>query len=95
MKNSKTSRKYGRIHLAGMFNFSTMIYQPLTRIKVANFESKMPLLFLFQTLTNALLQTTVIWMPLVTTPKDLTTAPVKMDFKATGKTAWVRFCLRA
>ena len=80
MKNSKTSRKYGRIHLAGTFNFSSMIYQPLTRIKVANFESKMPLLFLFQTLTNALLQTTVIWMPRVTTPKDLTTAPVKMDF---------------
>ena len=32
----------------------------------------------------------VTWMPLVLTPKDLTTAPVKMDLKATGKTARVR-----
>ena len=31
----------------------------------------------------------------VTTPKDLTTALVKMDLKATAKTARVRFCLRA
>ena len=28
----------------------------------------------------------------VTTPKDLTAAIVKMDLKATGKTARVRFC---
>ena len=31
----------------------------------------------------------------VRTPKAPTTAPVKMDLKATGNTAWVRFCLRA
>ena len=30
------------------------------------------------------------WMPLVLTPKDLTAVVVKMDLKATGKTAWVR-----
>ena len=29
------------------------------------------------------------------TPKDLTTTPVKMDLKATGKTARVRLCWRA
>ena len=95
MKNSKTSRKYGRIHLAGMFNFSTMIYQPLTRIKVANFESKKLTLFMLQTLTNALLKTSVTRMPHVATPKDLTAALAKMDLEATAKTARVRFCLRA
>ena len=31
----------------------------------------------------------------VTTPKDLTTVLVKMDLKATAKTARVRFCLGA
>lgn len=36
---------------------------------------------------NVLPKTNVTWMPLVLTPKDLTTAPVKMDLKATGKTA--------
>ena len=46
-----------------------------------------------QTLTNALLTTSVTGMLHVTIPKDLTTALVKMDLKATEKTAWVRFCL--
>ena len=56
----------------------------------------LPFSFFLQTLTNALLKTTVIWMPLVTTPKDLTTALVKMDLKATGEiTARVRFILKA
>ena len=49
-----------------------------------------------RTLTNALLKTTVIWMPLVTTPKDLTTALVKMDLKAMGEiNARVRFIFKA
>ena len=38
-------------------------------------------------------QTSVTRMLHVTTPKDLTTALVKMDLKATAKTARVRFCL--
>ena len=41
---------------------------------------------------NVLPQTNVTYMPLVLTPKDLTTALVKMDLKATVKTAQVRFC---
>ena len=47
---------------------------------------------MLQTLTNALLETSVSRMPYVTTPKDLTAAIAKMDLKATGKTARVRFC---
>ena len=47
---------------------------------------------MLQTLTNALLKTSVTGMLSVTTPKDLTAAIVKMDLKATGKTARVRFC---
>ena len=47
---------------------------------------------MLQTLTNALLKTSVTRMLYVTTPKDLTAAIVKMDLKATGKTARVRFC---
>jgi len=39
------------------------------------------------------LQASVTRMLHVTIPKDLTTVPVKMDLKATGKTAQVRFCL--
>ena len=39
------------------------------------------------------LQTSVTRMLHVTIPKDLTTALVKMDLKAMGKTAQVRFCL--
>ena len=38
---------------------------------------------------NVLPKTYVTWMPLVLTPKDLTTVLVKMDLKATGKTAQV------
>ena len=51
----------------------------------------------FQTLMSVLPQTSVTRMLRVTTPKDLiiTTALAKMDLKATAKTAWVRFCLRA
>ena len=45
-----------------------------------------------QTLTNALLKTSVTRMLYVTTPKDLTPAPVRMDLKATGKIARVRLC---
>ena len=45
-----------------------------------------------QTLTNALLKTSVTRMLYVTTPKVLTPAPVRMDLKATGKIARVRFC---
>ena len=40
---------------------------------------------LLQTLTNAILQTRVTRMLLVTTVKDLTTALVKEDLKATGE----------
>ena len=47
---------------------------------------------MLQTLTNALLKTTVTRMLHATTPKDPTTALVKMDLRATGKTARVRFC---
>ena len=39
------------------------------------------------------LQTSVTRMLHVTIPKELTTALVNMDLKATGKTAQVRFCL--
>ena len=53
-------------------------------IEVENLEFKTPLFFLLQTLTNALLQTIVTSMLHVTTPKDLTTASVRMDLKATG-----------
>ena len=45
-----------------------------------------------QTLTNALLKASVTRLLYVTTPKDLTPAPVKMDLRATGKIARVRFC---
>ena len=48
-------------------------------------------LILIQTLMSVLPKMDVTWMPLVLTPKDLTTAPVKMDLKATGKIARVRF----
>ena len=62
-------------------------------INDANFASKIPLFFLLQTLTNAILQTSVTRMLRVTTPKDLTTALVMEDLKATGElTARVRFC---
>ena len=65
-------------------------------INDANFTSKIPLLLLSQTLTNALLKTNVTRMLHVTTPKDLTTALAKEDLKATGElTARVRFCWRA
>ena len=47
-------------------------------------------LILIQTLMSVLPKMDVTWMPLVLTPKDLTTAPVKMDLKATGKIARVR-----
>ena len=40
---------------------------------------------------SVLPKTNVTWMPLVLTPKDPTTVFVKMDLKATGKTAQVRF----
>ena len=70
-----------------------MTFQPLTGIEVANFESKMLLSFMLQTLTNAPLQTRVTRMLHATTPKDLTTALVREDLKATGElTAQVRFC---
>ena len=46
---------------------------------------------MLQTLTNALLKTSVTRKLHVTTPKDLTSAPVKMDLKAAGKTAKVKF----
>ena len=50
------------------------------------------LFFLLKTLTNAILQTCVTRMLRVTTLKDLTTALVKEDLKATGElTARVRF----
>ena len=62
-------------------------------INDANFTSNMPLLFLFQTLTNALLKTNVTRMLHATTQKDLTTALAKEDLKAMGElTARVRFC---
>ena len=48
---------------------------------------------LLQTLMSVPLQTSVTRMLHVTIQKDLTTALVKMDLKATGKTAQVRFCL--
>ena len=49
--------------------------------------------FLLKTLMNAILQTRVTRMLRVTTLKDLTTALVKEDLKATGAlTARVRFC---
>ena len=64
-----------------------MTFQPLTGIEVANFKSKMLLSFMLQTLTNAPLKTSVTRILHVTTPKDLTTALVKMDLKATGETA--------
>ena len=44
---------------------------------------------------SVLPKTNVTWMQLVLTPRDLTTAPVKMDFMATGKTVRVRLYLRA
>ena len=44
---------------------------------------------------SVLPKTNVTWTQLVLTPRDLTTAPVKMDFMATGKTARVRLYLRA
>ena len=70
-----------------------MTFQPLTGIEVANFESKMLLSFMLQTLTNAPLKTSVTRMLHATTPKDLTTALVREDLKATGElTARVRFC---
>ena len=77
-----------------MFKISFMTFQPARGIKVANFEPKRQLLFMLQTLTNALLKTSVTRMPHVATPKDLTAALAKMDLKATGKTARVRFFLR-
>ena len=69
-----------------------MIFQPLTVIEAANFESKMLVSFILQTLMNASLKTSVIRMLHATTPKDLTAALVKMDLKATEKTALVRLC---
>ena len=48
---------------------------------------------LLQTLMSVPLQTSVTRMLHVTTPKDLTSALVKMDLKATEKTAQVRFFL--
>ena len=49
---------------------------------------------LLQTLMSVpLQQTSVTRMLHVKIPKDLTTALVKMDLKATGKTAQVRFSL--
>ena len=48
---------------------------------------------LLQTLMSVPLQTSVTRMLHVTIPKDLTTVLVKMDLKATAKTARVRFCL--
>ena len=39
---------------------------------------------------SVLLKMNVTWMLLVLTPKDLTAVLVKMDLKATGKTARVR-----
>ena len=77
-------------------NFSAMTFQHLMGINDANFTSKMPLFFLLQTLTNAKLQTSVTRMLNVRTLKDLTTALVKEDLKATGElTARVRFLWRA
>ena len=70
-------------------SLSAMTFQPLTGIEVANFKSKMLLLIMLQTLTNAPLKTSVTRMLHVTTPKDLTAALVKMDLKATGETAQV------
>ena len=72
-----------------------MTFQPATGIKVANFEPKRLPLFMLQTLTNALLKTSVTRMPHVATLKDFTAALAKMDLEATEKTARVRFCLRA
>ena len=70
-----------------------MTFQTLTGIEVANFESKILLSFMLQTLTNAPLQTRVTRMLHAATPKDLTTALVREDLKATGElTARVRFC---
>ena len=66
-----------------------MTFQPFSCIEVANFESKMPLSFMIQTLTNASLKTSVTRMLHATTPKDLTTALVKMGLKATEKTVQV------
>ena len=71
-----------------------MTFQPATGFNVANFEPKRLPLFMLQTLTNALLKTSVTRMPHAATPKDLTTALAKMDLKATAETARVRFCLR-
>ena len=71
-----------------------MTFQSVSQsIQVANLTFKMPLIFLFQTLTNALSKTNVIRMLHVTTPKDLTTALVREALKATEElTAQVRFC---
>ena len=63
-----------------------MTFQSVSQgIQIANLPSKMSLLFLFQILTNAPLKTNVIRMLHVTTPKDLTTALVREDLKATGE----------
>ena len=48
---------------------------------------------LSEILMSVPLQTSVTRMLHVTIPKDLTTALVKTDLKAMGKTAQVRFCL--